>query len=99
DFDGLTRLRRPAGLDDALAALPGKFVIVPDADERPARSRVLQIRIGEVALVDDAIALDRQRVVEVGGLTAIGNPADVVDRAVVPRRDLVGIFDDFINKV
>src|SRR4029434_4066506 len=31
--------------------------------------------------------------------TAIGNPADVVDRAVVPRRHLVGIFDDFINEI
>src|SRR4026207_1708101 len=39
--------------------LPGKFVVVPDGDERPTRSRVLQVGIGKVALVDDAIALDR----------------------------------------
>src|SRR6476620_4261360 len=32
-------------------------------------------------------------------LTAIGNPADVVDRAVVPRRHLVGISDDLINEI
>src|ERR1051325_4421269 len=36
---------------------------------------------------------------EFAGLAAIGNPADVVDRAVVPRRQLVGIFDDFINEI
>ena len=74
-------------------------MIVPDGDERPTRSRVLQVGIGKVALVDDAIAVDRERVMEVAGLTAIGNPADVVDRAVVPRRHLVGIFDDLINEI
>src|SRR6185295_1577566 len=36
---------------------------------------------------------------ECAGLTAIGNPADFVDRAVVPRRQLVGIFDDLINEI
>src|SRR5215813_11870198 len=36
---------------------------------------------------------------EFAGLTAIGNPADVVDRAVVPRLQLVGIFDDLINEI
>jgi hypothetical protein len=34
---------RASSLDDALTALPGEFVIVPDADERPARARVLQL--------------------------------------------------------
>src|SRR3954462_10397748 len=46
-------------LDDALPALPGQFVIVPDGDERPTRSRVLPVGIGKVALVDDPIAVDR----------------------------------------
>src|SRR4029077_16133996 len=36
---------------------------------------------------------------EFAGLAAIGNPADFVDRAVVPRRQLVGIFDDLINEI
>src|SRR5215470_8132252 len=36
---------------------------------------------------------------EVAGFTAIGNPPDVVDRAVVPRLQLVGIFDDLINEI
>src|SRR5882672_3774009 len=32
-------------------------------------------------------------------VAAIGNAADVVDRAVVPRRHFVGIFDDLINEI
>src|SRR5215471_3771030 len=36
---------------------------------------------------------------EFAGLTAIRNPADLVDRAVVPRRQLVGIFDDLVNEI
>src|SRR6188768_357489 len=36
---------------------------------------------------------------EVAALAAIGNSADVVDRAVVPRRRLVRISDDLINEV
>src|SRR3982751_7032951 len=36
---------------------------------------------------------------EIGSFSAIGNPADVVDGAVVPRRQLVGIFDDLINEI
>src|SRR5213075_2114899 len=32
-------------------------------------------------------------------LAAIGNPADFVNRTVVPRRQLVGIFDDLINEI
>src|SRR4029077_4781815 len=83
NLDSLARLRSASCLDDALPALPGEFVIVPDGDERPTRSRVLQIGIGKVALVDDTIALDRERVMEVAGFAAIGNPADFVDRAVV----------------
>src|SRR5437763_9902571 len=36
---------------------------------------------------------------EFAGLAAIRNPADVVDRAVVPRGLLVGILDDLINEI
>src|SRR4051812_38881211 len=32
-------------------------------------------------------------------MAAIRNPGDFVDRAVVPRRQLVGIFDDLINEI
>src|SRR6185369_13442650 len=94
DLDSLARSRIAPCLDDTLPALPGELVIVPDGDERPTRSRVLQVGIGKVALVDDAIALDRERVMEFADSaeTTIGNPADVVDRAVVPRLELVWIF-------
>jgi hypothetical protein len=47
-----------ARLDDALPALPREFVIVPDADERPARAGILEVGISEIAFVDDAIAFD-----------------------------------------
>src|SRR5882757_7983314 len=36
---------------------------------------------------------------EFAGLAAIGNPADFVDCAVVPRRQLVGILNDLINEI
>ena len=36
---------------------------------------------------------------EIAGFAAIGNPADIVDRAMVPRRHLVGIFDHLINEI
>src|SRR5436305_9024244 len=36
---------------------------------------------------------------EVAGFAAIGNPADFIDCAVVPRRLLVGILDDLINEI
>src|SRR5215510_13705464 len=36
---------------------------------------------------------------EIGVFSAIGDPADFVDRAVVPRRHLVGMFDDLINEI
>ena len=74
-------------------------MIVPDGDERPTRSRVLQVGIGKVALVDDAIAVDRERVMEVAGFTAVRTSANVVDRAVVSRRRFVGILDDLIDEV
>ena len=32
-------------------------------------------------------------------LTTIGNPADVVDRAVVARRHFVGILDDLVDEI
>ena len=36
---------------------------------------------------------------EFAGLSAIGNPADIVDRAVKPSRRLVGILDHLINEI
>ena len=36
---------------------------------------------------------------EVGGCAAVGNAADVVDRAVVSRLHLVGILDDLVDEI
>src|SRR6185436_4178084 len=44
-------------------------------------------------------AVDRQRIMELAGATAIGNPANFVDRAVEPRRPLLGILDDLVNEI
>ena len=57
----LLRLSRPdfaAELLLALPSLPGEFVIVPDADERPARAGVLQIGVGQIGAIGRAIVLE-----------------------------------------
>src|SRR6478735_11949345 len=36
---------------------------------------------------------------EVAAFTAIGNPANVIDRAVVSRLHFVGIFDDLVDEI
>src|SRR4249919_3963375 len=83
DLDALSRLWRAARLLDALPPLPREFVIVPHAHERPARSRVLQVGIGQIAFVDGAITLGRERVVELAGDPAVRDSAYFVDDAVV----------------
>ena len=70
DLDALARPRL-AGLLDALPALPREFVVVPHGDERPARASVLEVGIGEIALVDGPVAIDGQRYVEVADLRAV----------------------------
>ncbi len=99
DFYALPWPGRATRLLDALPALPREFVIVPHADERPARSGVLKIGIGEIALIDDAVAVERQRVMEVADLAAVRNAPDIVDDAVVARLHLVRIFDHLIDEV
>jgi hypothetical protein len=79
--------------------LPGEFVIVADADERPSRSGVLNIWITNVRLIDHAIALEVGRHVEVIHLAAVGYLAKVEDCPVVAMRHLFGIFDKFVDKV
>ena len=74
-------------------------MIVPDGDERPARAGVLQVGIGEIAAIDGAIAVERQRNVEIADLLAVGNARDLVDRAVVAGLHLVRIFDDLVDEV
>src|SRR6185312_7341052 len=99
DLDALARLLERPRLDDALPALPREFVVVPHRDEQPARARVLEVGIGEIAFVDGAVAIDGQRDVEVADLVAIRDARDLVDRAVVACLHLVGIFDHLVDEI
>src|SRR6185369_8506098 len=93
DLDALSRPRDAAGLLNALPSLPGKFVIVPHRDERPARAGVLQVGVREIAFVNGPIALDRQREVKMANLATVRNARDLVNRAVVACLHFLGIFD------
>ena len=74
-------------------------MIVPDRHERPAGPRILQVRIGEIAAIDGAIAVDGQRIMELADLAAIGDARDLVDRAVVAGLHFLGILDDLVDEV
>ena len=74
-------------------------MIVPDGDERPARARVLQVGVVEIALVDGAIAVERQRNVEIADLVSVGDARDLVDGAVVAGLHLVRVLDHFVDEV
>ncbi|MFT3916342.1 MAG: hypothetical protein QM704_20375 [Anaeromyxobacteraceae bacterium] len=99
DLDALARpLERPR-LQVALPALPRELVVVPDGDERPARARVLEVGVGEVAAVDGPVALEGQRDVEVADLVAVRDARDLVDRAVEAGLRLVRILDHLVDEV
>src|SRR6185312_13810528 len=58
----LASLPRPGGAVEnlkRLPATPGELVVVPHRHERPAGTRVLQIRIVQVGAIDRAIVIDR----------------------------------------
>src|SRR5262249_44625734 len=99
DLYALTRLLERAGLHDALPALPGKFVIVPDGNERPARAGILEVGVVEIAPVDGTITVDRQRNVEIADLVSVGDARDLVDGAVVAGLHLVRVLDHFVDEV
>src|SRR6185312_11156781 len=99
DLDALARLLERPRLDDALPALPREFVVVPHRDKRPARARVLEVGIGEIAFVDGALTIDGRRDVEVADLVAIRDARDLVERAVVACLHLVGIFDHLVDEI
>src|SRR4029077_10587054 len=98
----LHRLARPLELprlDDALPTLPREFVVVPDGDERPARAGVLEIGVGEIALINSAVTFERQWDVEVADLVAVREARHLINRAVVARLNLVGILDHLVDKI
>ena len=74
-------------------------MVVPDGDERPARASVLEVGIGEIAFVDGAVAVDRQRDVEVADLVAVRDARDLIDRAVVACLHFVGILDHLVDEI
>ena len=67
----------------ALPTLPRELVIVPHADERPARPRVLQIGIGKVRTIERAITVDVGRHVEIVVLLAMRVAHEIANAAVV----------------
>jgi hypothetical protein len=74
-------------------------VVVPHGDERPARARVLEVGIGEIAFVDGPVAIDRQRDVEVAGLQAVRDARNFIDRSIVASLHLVGILDHLVDEI
>ena len=56
--------------------------------------------VSNAAEAEEAVAEIKKNGGEAVAIKAdVGNPADVVDCAVVPRRHLVGIFDDLVNEI
>ena len=87
---------------DRLPAVPGDFVVVPDAHERPACARILQVRILQVGLVGDAVVLQRVRYPEavVGDDLALRIPdrkRELAIEAAVPG--LVWVLHHFVDEV
>ena len=86
-------------LDEALPALPREFMVIADADEREPGAGVLDVGIVDMRAIDMAIAGEVGRHVEIVHFAAVGNAAKIVDRARIPVRHLVGIFDNFVDEV
>ena len=76
-------------------------MIVPHADERPARPRVLEIRVGEIAAVGGPVVVERGRQVESAHLPA-GRVADEFAQAPSARLSagaVFGIEDELVDEV
>ncbi len=65
---GLRRTRHSFELLQRLPTQPTELVIVPHAYERPARTRVLQVRIVQVRAIDSAVVIHGCRDVKVANL-------------------------------
>lgn len=99
DLDGLGRLLDGRRFQDALPALPRKFVIVPGAHERPARAGILQVRIGKKALPHCAVTLERRRKMVVADLERVGDPRDLVDFPVEARLPFLWVLHDLVDEI
>ena len=99
DLAGLRRAR-PVELDQRLPASPRELVVVPHADERPARPRVLQVGILEIGAEQRAVVIERDRDVEVADLLAGREPHDVAQPARVHAlRAVLGVPHDLVEEV
>src|SRR3569833_341149 len=100
DLAGLCRARRAFEVLHGLPAQPGKFVIVPHVDERPAGTRVLQIGVVQICAIHGAVVIECGWNVEVGDLLAVLVAHDVAQPAVVhPLRAVFRIPDEFVDEV
>src|SRR5215813_3530497 len=102
-FLNLARLRRTSFAAKDLQPLPPKprkLVVVPDRHERPARSRVLQIRIVQIGPVHRAVIVDGRRDVKIADLFSARVAHNVAQPPiVVPLRPVVWIPNDLIDEV
>src|SRR3954462_12433784 len=76
-----------------------RTVVIADAHEWPVRAGVLHIGIARVRAINRAISLERRRHMEVEDLPRVWNLADIEHRAIVAVRNLLRIFDDFVDEV
>src|SRR4029077_9392179 len=76
-----------------------EFVIVPDAHERPARTRILQVGIGEIALPNRAVSLDSCRNVENRGLQSVRNARNLVEIAAKAGLSILRILHDLVDEI
>src|SRR4051794_5473571 len=74
-------------------------MIVPDAHERPAGPRVLQVGSGEVALPDRAVSFNRRRKVENGDLQRVRDPRNLVEFAVETGLPFLWILHDLVDEI
>src|SRR5262245_10571308 len=83
-----------------LPAFPREFVIVPHTDERPTRSRILQIGIEQIRAVNRPVVLDCCRDMEVADLFTPFEPNDVAETpAIHSLRAILRIPDNFVDVV
>ena len=99
DLDRLPGLLELRVLQDALPTLPREFVVVPDAHKRPASARVLQVGVGEIALPDRAVSLDRRRDVENSGLQRVRNPRNLVEFPAEAGLPVFWILHDLVDEI
>src|SRR5262249_46056216 len=84
----------------SLKALPRVFVVVPDADERPSRPRVLDVRVVQVSAIRRTVVVNVHRYVKVADLLAVRIPDHIVELATeITLRPVLRIPDHLVDEV